>query len=71
MAFQKATKQVAAAKIGAFGPMGSGKTTLMAMLAIYLSKTYHKGAPVAFQDTDLSDHPKPANEYHMKTGQRE
>ena len=52
MSFQKAIKQIAWAKVGGFGPMGSGKTTLMAMLAIYLSKTYHKGAPVAFQDTE-------------------
>ena len=52
MAFKPAVRQVAAAKIGAFGPMGSGKTTLMAMLAIYLSKTYHNSAPVAFQDTE-------------------
>jgi hypothetical protein len=60
MAFQKATKQVAYAKIGGFGPMGSGKTTLMAMLAIYLSKTYHGGAPVAFLDTEKgSDFVKP------------
>ena len=29
MAFQKAVKQVAYAKVGAFGPMGSGKTTLV------------------------------------------
>lgn len=48
----KATKQVAYAKIGGFGPTGSGKTTLMAMLALYLSKTYHGGAPVAFLDTE-------------------
>ena len=52
MAFTKATKQVAYAKIGGFGPMGSGKTTLMALLSIYLSKTYHGGAPVAFLDTE-------------------
>src|ERR1017187_2654802 len=52
MAFKPAVKQVAAAKVGAFGTMGSGKTTLMAMLAIYLSKTYHNSAPVAFQDTE-------------------
>jgi len=52
MAFKKATKQVAYARIGGFGPMGSGKTTLMALLALYLSKTYHGGAPVAFLDTE-------------------
>ena len=60
MAFTKATKQVAYAKIGGFGPMGSGKTTLMALLSIYLSKTYHGGAPVAFLDTEKgSDFVKP------------
>lgn len=52
MAFKPAVKQVAAAKIGGFGDTGSGKTTLMAMIAIYLSKTYHNSAPVAFQDTE-------------------
>src|SRR6185437_10448027 len=52
MAFTKAVKQVASAKVGAFGPMGSGKTTLMGMLALYLSKTYHKSAPVAFTDSE-------------------
>jgi hypothetical protein len=52
MAFQIATKQVSAAKVGAFGLMGTGKTTLLTMLAIYLSKTYHNSAPVAFQDTE-------------------
>lgn len=52
MAFTKATKQVAHARIGGFGPMGSGKTTLMALLALHLSKTYHGNAPVAFLDTE-------------------
>lgn len=52
MGFVKASKQVAYAKVGAFGPMGSGKTTLMAMLGLYLSKTYHNSAPVAFTDTE-------------------
>ena len=52
MAFQKAVKQVAWAKTGCFGPMGSGKTTLLAMIALYLSKTYHQSAPVAFLDTE-------------------
>lgn len=52
MGFVKATKQVAFAKVGAFGPMGSGKTTLASMVALYLSKTYHGGAPVAFIDTE-------------------
>jgi hypothetical protein len=31
-----------------FGPKGTGKTTLMAMLLIHLSKTYHNSAPVAW-----------------------
>jgi hypothetical protein len=52
MGFQKAVKQVAFAKVGAFGPMGSGKTTLASMVALYLSKTFHGGAPVAFIDTE-------------------
>ena len=31
-----------------YGAPGSGKTTLLAMLLIYLSKTYHNNAPVAW-----------------------
>jgi hypothetical protein len=42
----------AAAKVGLFGPQGSGKTTTAALIAIGLSKTYHNGAPVAFMDTE-------------------
>lgn len=49
---QKATVEQAAAKVGLFGKQGSGKTTTAALLAIGLSKTYHNGAPVAFQDTE-------------------
>jgi hypothetical protein len=48
----RATIDQAAAKVGLFGPQGSGKTTTAALLAIGLSKTYHGGAPVAFQDTE-------------------
>lgn len=46
--FKPATKQVAFVKASVYGPQGSGKTTLLAMLAIYLSKTYHNCAPVAW-----------------------
>jgi hypothetical protein len=41
-----------AAKLGIFGPQGSGKTTTAALIALGLSLTYHKGAPVAFMDTE-------------------
>jgi hypothetical protein len=49
---RKAVVQQAAAKVGIFGRQGSGKTTTSAMIALGLSKTYHKGAPVAFFDTE-------------------
>lgn len=49
---QKAKVEQAAAKVGIFGRQGSGKTTTSALVAIGLSKTYHKGAPVAFLDTE-------------------
>lgn len=52
MGFTRAIKQAASAKIGSFGPMGSGKTTLNGMIALYLSLTYHGGAPVAFLDSE-------------------
>jgi hypothetical protein len=52
MAFMKAENQTAWAKIGTNGKPGSGKTTLLALLAIYLSKTYHANAPVAFIDSE-------------------
>jgi len=42
----------AAAKVGIFGAQGSGKTTTAALFLIGLSKTYHKGAAVAFLDTE-------------------
>jgi hypothetical protein len=48
MALQLATKEVGFAKGGIYGPKGTGKTTLMAMLLIHLSKTYHNSAPVAW-----------------------
>lgn len=47
-----ATIEQAAAKVGIFGPQGSGKTTTAAMLALGLSITYHNRAPVAFMDTE-------------------
>ena len=43
-----ATKGIGYAKTSLFGPKGTGKTTLLAMLLIYLSKTYHNSAPVAW-----------------------
>jgi hypothetical protein len=49
---KKATVEQAAAKVGIFGPQGSGKTTTSALIAIGLSKTYHDGKPVAFLDTE-------------------
>lgn len=49
---QKARVEQSAAKVGIFGRQGSGKTTTSALIAIGLSKTYHKGAPVAFLDTE-------------------
>lgn len=52
MGFVKAVKSVAFAKVGSLGPTGSGKTTLLAMIALYLSKEYHKSAPVAFLDSE-------------------
>lgn len=48
MPFTLATKEVGFAKGSFFGPGGTGKTTLLAMLLIYLSKTYHNSAPVAW-----------------------
>lgn len=48
----KAKNEQAAAKIGAFGGQGSGKTTTMSQIAIGLSLSLHKGAPVAFYDTE-------------------
>lgn len=47
-----AVVEQAAAKLGIFGPQGSGKTTTAALLAIGLSITYHNRAPVAFMDTE-------------------
>lgn len=48
MPFQPAQKEVGYVKGSMYGPPGSGKTTLLAMLLIYLSKTYHQSAPVAW-----------------------
>ncbi len=38
--------QVTHAKANIFGETGSGKTATSALMAIYLSKTYHNSAPV-------------------------
>jgi len=48
----EAKNEQAAAKIGAFGPQGSGKTSTLSQVAIGLSLTYHQAAPVAFFDTE-------------------
>lgn len=48
MMFRPAIKEVGFVKGSMYGPPGSGKTTLLAMLLIYLSKTYHQSAPVAW-----------------------
>ncbi len=48
MPFKPATKEVGFTKASIFGPSGTGKTTLEALIAIYLSKTYHNSAPVAW-----------------------
>jgi hypothetical protein len=48
MSFKPAVKEVGYVKGSAFGPKGTGKTTLMAMLLIHLSKKYHNNAPVAW-----------------------
>ena len=46
--FKPAQKEVGFVKASIFGPKGTGKTTLMALILIYLSKTYHNSAPVAW-----------------------
>jgi len=48
----EAKMEQSAAKIGVYGPQGSGKTTVCVMLALGASLTYHKGAPIAFFDTE-------------------
>lgn len=48
MSFTLATKEIGYVKGSLYGPPGTGKTTVMAMLLIYLSKTYHNSAPVAW-----------------------
>src|SRR5688572_5818537 len=40
------------AKVGIFARQGAGKTTTSALIAIGLSKTYHKGAPVWMLDSE-------------------
>lgn len=49
---KKATVEQSAAKVGIFASQGAGKTTTALLLALGLSKTYHKGAPIAFADTE-------------------
>jgi hypothetical protein len=48
MSFKPAVKEVGFVKGSMFGPKGTGKTTLMAMILIHFSKTYHNSAPVAW-----------------------
>lgn len=48
------------ARVGCYGPLGSGKTSTLAQMAIGISKQYCSGAPVAFFDTEKSsDFTKP------------
>jgi len=50
---QEATiNEQGAAKMAWYGPQGSGKTTAATLVAAGLSLTYHKGAPIAFFDTE-------------------
>jgi len=49
---RRAVVEQSAAKIGIFGTGGSGKSLTATLIAIALSKTYHKGAPVVLQDTE-------------------
>lgn len=49
---KRAVVEQASAKVGIFSKQGAGKTTTASMIAVGLSKTFHKGAPVAFFDTE-------------------
>lgn len=51
MALQEAKRQVTHAKVGAFGPAGSGKTTILSELAIAVSKQ-EGNKPIAFFATE-------------------
>ena len=46
--FTGAQREVGFVKASLYGPPGTGKTTLLAMLLLYLSKTYHNSATVAW-----------------------
>lgn len=48
----RAVVEQSAVKAALFGPGGSGKSLTATLIAIALSKTYHKGAPVVLQDTE-------------------
>ena len=50
--FKPVTIEQVGAKVGIFARQGAGKTTTGALIAIGLSKTYHKGAPVWMLDTE-------------------
>ncbi len=47
-----ATVEQSAAKVGLFGGQGAGKTLTAMFIALGLSKTFHKDAPIAFMDTE-------------------
>jgi hypothetical protein len=49
---QVAKVEQSAAKIGIFGPGGSGKSLTTTLIAIALSKVFHNNAPVALMDTE-------------------
>lgn len=45
--------EVVPMKFGVFGGTGTGKSTTTALAALWLSKTYHNGAPVWVTDTEM------------------
>src|SRR5260370_30602455 len=47
-----AQKEVGFVKASVYGRRGTGKPVLEAMLVIYLSKTYHNSAPVAWLSSE-------------------
>jgi len=51
---KEAMVEQSAAKIGLFGPGGSGKSVSATLIAVALSKTYHNSAPVVLVDTEAA-----------------
>jgi len=49
---QEAIIEQAAAKIGIFGPQGSGKSLTAFLILVGLSKVFHNNAPIAMMDTE-------------------